>query len=57
MKKYHAVPAVTKAWFQNKRLRHKEVQGYTCRGVLNPNKRGQLQAVQVSDSRGLKVGE
>jgi len=34
MKKYHAVPAVTKAWFQNKRLRHKEVQGYTCSGIL-----------------------
>ena len=55
MKKYHAVSAVIKGWFQNKRLRHEEARGYTCKGVLNPNKRGQLQAVQVSGSRDLKV--
>ena len=57
MKKYHAVSAVIKGWFQNQRLRHKEAMGYTCRGILDPYKRGSLKAVQVSDSRGLKVGE
>ena len=57
MKKYHAVSAVIKGWFQNQILRHKEVQGYTCRGILDPYKRGSVIAVQVSDSRGLKVGE
>ena len=38
-------------------MRYTEARGYACRGILDPYKRGSLKAVQVSDSRGLKVGE